>query len=136
MNLFETVNPPALGLPRGYANGLLAPPGSRVLFIAGQTAADGNGDELHAPFVAQFESALDKTLLVLQTAGGRPEHIARMTVYVTDMAAYRRSREELGQIWRRRMGTHYPAMALVGVTELVDLGAIVEIETTAVIPAS
>jgi len=136
MNVFETVNPPALGLPRGYTNGLLAPPGSRVLFIAGQTAADGNGHVLHASFEEQFESALDKTLLVLKTAGGRPEHIARMTVYVTDMEAYRRSREDLGQIWRTRMGTHYPAMALLGVTELVDRGATVEIEATAVIPAS
>lgn len=135
MKVFEPINPPALGLPRGYTNGLLAPPGSRVLFIAGQTAADGNGHVLRDSFEDQFAAALDKTLLVLKTAGGCPEHVARMTVYVTDMNAYRRSREYLGEIWRSRMGGHYPTMALLGVTELVDPGATVEIEATAVIPA-
>ena len=134
MKVFEPINPPALGLPRGYTNGLLAPPGSRMLFIAGQTAADGNGHVLHASFEEQFASALHKTLLVLRDAGGRPEHVARMTVYVTDMNAYRRSRECLGRIWRDRMGGHYPAMALLAVTELVDPGATVEIEATAIIP--
>lgn len=134
MNLFEPVNPPALGRPRGYTNGLLAPPGSRVLFIAGQTAADGNGHVPRRSFEDQFESALEKTLEVLREAGGRPEHVARMTVYVTDMEAYRRSRECLGRIWRARMGAHYPAMALLGVTALVDPDATVEIEATAVIP--
>jgi enamine deaminase RidA (YjgF/YER057c/UK114 family) len=134
MSVFDPVNPPALGRPRGYTNGLLAPPGSRVLFIAGQTAADGNGQVPRRSFEDQFESALEKTLTVLRAAGGRPEHVARMTVYVTDMDAYRRSRACLGRIWRARMGAHYPAMALLGVTELVDPDATVEIEATAVIP--
>lgn len=134
MTVLEPVNPPALGEPRGYSNGLLAPTGWRVLFIAGQTAADGDGRVASPSFVQQFEAALDKTLTVVRAAGGRPEHVARMTVYVTDMDEYRRSRSCLREIWRTRMGRHYPAMALLGVAQLVDQAATVEIEATAVVP--
>jgi enamine deaminase RidA (YjgF/YER057c/UK114 family) len=135
MNVFEPVNPSALGTPRGYTHGLLAPAGWRVLFVAGQTAANGDGHITEPGFVHQFQVALDKTLAVVQAAGGGPEHVARMTVYVTDMNAYRESRSCLGDIWRNRMGRHYPAMALLGVSHLVDEGATVEIEATAVVPA-
>jgi enamine deaminase RidA (YjgF/YER057c/UK114 family) len=106
-----------------------------VLFVAGQTAANGDGHITEPGFVHQFQVALDKTLAVVQAAGGGPEHVARMTVYVTDMNAYRESRSCLGDIWRNRMGRHYPAMALLGVSHLVDEGATVEIEATAVVPA-
>ena len=82
----------------------------------------------------QFAQALDNSLAALHAAGGAPENVGRMTVYVTDVQAYRDSLKELGAVWRPRMGRNYPAMALVGVTELVDLNAMVEIETTAVIP--
>ena len=132
--ILEPVNPPALGVPRGYTNGLLAPSGWRVLFIAGQTAADADGRVADPSFVQQFQAALDKALAVVRAAGGRPEHVARMTVYVTDMNAYRESRACLGEIWRNRMGRHYPVMALVGVAHLVDQAATVEIEATAVVP--
>jgi enamine deaminase RidA (YjgF/YER057c/UK114 family) len=129
MSAFTPINPPELGAPRGFSHGLLAPEGWRLLFVAGQTAADEH------QFVAQFAAALDKILAVVRTAGGRPEHIGRMTVYVTDLDAYLESRAPLRDTWRERMGTHYPAMALVGVTRLVEPGALVEIEATAMLPA-
>ena len=128
MTRFEIVNPDELGRPSGFSHGLVAPPGGRVLFVAGQNAPDAGG------FVAQFAAALDRALAVVRTAGGRPEHVARLTVYVTDMAAYRESRARLGDVWRASMGRHYPAMALVEVRSLVDEGAVVEIEATAVLP--
>ena len=130
----EPVNPDTLGVPRGYTNGMLAPPGWRVLFIAGQTAADADGSVAEPAFVQQFQTALDKTLAVVREAGGSPEHVARMTVYVTDMPTYRSSRAYLAKVWRARMGRHYPAMALLGVVSLVDEAATVEIEATAVVP--
>lgn len=127
------VNPPELDAPRGFAHGMLAPAGGRVLFVAGQTAADAAGHVDDRAFVAQFERALTKVLVVVRAAGGRVEDIGRMTVYVTDMAAYRDSRKALGAVWQRHMGSHYPAMALVAVSALVDRYAIVEIEATAVV---
>ena len=84
----------------------------------------------------QFVVCLEKTIAVVRAAGGGPEHIGRMTVYVTDVDAYLESRSILRDKWLERMGNHYPAMALVGVTRLVDDGAVVEIEATAVVPAS
>lgn len=129
------VNPEELGAPRGWNNGLLAPAGGRVLFIAGQTARDGSGQVTAAEFVEQFDRALGNVLAVLEAAGGRPGDIGRFTIYVTDMARYRASLKPLGQAYRRRMGRHYPAMALVEVKSLVDPGAMVEIETTAVVGA-
>jgi enamine deaminase RidA (YjgF/YER057c/UK114 family) len=134
MSAFTRINPPELGAPRGFTHGLLAPEGWRVLFVAGQTAADGGGQVANRAFVAQFIAALEKTLAVVRAAGGGPEHIGRMTVYVTDLDAYLESRPVLRQKWRERMGDHYPAMALVGVTRLVDAAATVEIEATAMIP--
>ena len=132
--LFEEVNPPALGAPRGFNHGLVVEPNWRLLFVAGQTAAATNGDVRDRSFVGQFTEALDKTLAVVRAAGGSAEHIVRMTVYVTDMEAYRRSRPCLAVVWRERLGRHYPALALVAVTELVDRDAAVEIETTAALP--
>jgi enamine deaminase RidA (YjgF/YER057c/UK114 family) len=134
MSAFTPVNPPELGEPRGFTHGLLAPAGWRLLFVAGQTGAGAGGQVADGGFVTQFVAALDKTLTVVRAAGGRPEHIGRMTVYVTDLDGYLESRSALGQKWRERMGDHYPAMALVGVTRLVDPHATVEIEATATIP--
>jgi enamine deaminase RidA (YjgF/YER057c/UK114 family) len=132
-SLLTTVNPPQLGRPRGYSHGLLAPPGSRLLFIAGQTATDAEGRVMQATFAQQFDEALGRVLAVVQSAGGTPEQVGSMTVFVTDLEQYLASREALGDIWKRRMGRHYPAMALVEVTRLVDAGALVEIEATAAI---
>ena len=134
MNPFTLVNPPVLGAPRGFSHGLLAPAGSRLLFVAGQTAADSEGRIAETGFVPQFEAALTRVLTVVATAGGRPEHVARMTIFVTELDAYVESRPALGETWARLMGSHYPAMALVEVKRLVDVEATVEIEATAVIP--
>ena len=127
---FAIVNPPELGAPRGFAHGLIAPSSGRLLFVAGQTPQNR---EAPTGFAQQFDDALARVLTVVRAAGGRPEQIARMTVYVTDMDAYRESRPALRDLWRRHMGSHYPAMALVAVTALVDEQAMVEIEATAVL---
>lgn len=129
---FELINPAELGAPRGWTNGVLAPRDGRILFIAGQSGWRDTQDE--APgFVEQFAVALDRTLAVLRAAGGEPSDVARMTVFVTDVAAYRDARRALADVWRARFGTYYPAMALMEVQGLVERGAMVEIETTAVL---
>ena len=133
---FTVVNPEELGAPRGWNNGMLAPAGGRTLFIAGQTARDGSGRVPATDFVTQFDEALGNVLAVLENAGGAAVDIGRFTIYVTDVGRYRESLKPLGDAYRRRMGRHYPAMALVEVKGLVDPNAQVEIEATAVIPAS
>ena len=133
---FEIVNPESLGAPKGWSHGVLAPPDGRLLFVAGM--AGWNADAMGEPpgFVAQFARALDQLLTVVRAAGGEPTDVARMTVYVTDLAQYRANLRPLGEAWRERFGRHYPAMALLEVKGLVDRGALVEIESTAVIPGS
>jgi NAD(P)-dependent dehydrogenase (short-subunit alcohol dehydrogenase family)/enamine deaminase RidA (YjgF/YER057c/UK114 family) len=130
---FTIVNPEELGAPRGWNNGMLAQGPGRTLFIAGQTARDASGRIPEADFVSQFDQALRNVLSVLGAAGGEPRDIGRFTIYVTDMAQYRGSLKALGEVYRQRMGTHYPAMALVEVKSLVDANAVVEIEATAVL---
>lgn len=125
---FDIINPDSLGRPSGWNNGMLGPPAGRVLFVAGQTAAQAGG------LVEQWDAALDRVLAVVRAAGGAPQDIGRMTVYVTNRADYLATRTALGEVHRRHMGKHYPAMALVEVSALVDSGALVEIEATAVIP--
>lgn len=128
------VNPPELGKPRGFAHGVLTPATGRTLHVAGQTAVDDAGRLIAAGFVDQFDAALGRVLAVVTAAGGMAEHIARMTIYVTDIAAYRNNQSQLTDVWRRHMGRHYPAIALVQVVALVDEGAIVEIEAEAALP--
>jgi NAD(P)-dependent dehydrogenase (short-subunit alcohol dehydrogenase family) len=130
---FAIVNPPELGAPRGWSNGLLDRSGGRTLFIAGQTARDGSGRVPPADFVTQFDRALANVLAVLRQAGGEAGDIGRFTIYVTDIATYRAALKPLGEAYRRRMGSHYPAMALLQVTSLVDAEAMVEIEATAIL---
>ncbi|HET9983402.1 MAG TPA: RidA family protein [Longimicrobiales bacterium] len=130
---FEAINPESLGAPKGWTNGMLAPAGGRLLFVAGQTARGADGRIVAGGFVAQWERALENVLAVVRQAGGGPESIGRMTAYVTDLPQYRASLGALGEAWRRHMGRHYPAMTLVEVAGLVDEGAVVELEATAVI---
>lgn len=131
---YRIINPESLGVPRGWNHGMLAPAGGRVLFVAGQTARDASGAVNVAGFVPQFTRALEGVLAVVREAGGRPEHIGRLNIYVTDLQAYLSSRKALGEAYRGLMGKHYPAMALLEVTGLADEGALVEIEATAVVP--
>jgi enamine deaminase RidA (YjgF/YER057c/UK114 family) len=126
---FVVVNPPELGAPRGFVHGLIAPAAGRTLFVAGQIGTDAEGSD----FISQFDRALGRVMIVVTAAGGQAERIARMTVYVTSMERYRNSRAALRDVWQRHMGSHYPAMALVEVTALVDPKAGVEIEATAVL---
>ncbi len=128
------VNPESLGAPRGYSHGLLAPAGGRLLFVAGQTASVGSDGVGAQGFVEQWSRTLAKVLAVVREAGGSPGDIGRLTIYVTDLEAYRANLKPLGQAYRELMGSHYPAMALVEVKRLVDTGAVVEIEATAVVP--
>ncbi len=133
----QIINPEELGAPKGFSHGVLAPRSGRILFVAGQNASrDEYGVEpsIRDRFVRQFEVALDRVLTVVREAGGGPEDIGRMTIYVKDMQSYLSSRSKLGEVYRAAMGDHYPAMALVEVSDLVDEGTIVEIEATAVIP--
>jgi enamine deaminase RidA (YjgF/YER057c/UK114 family) len=130
---YDIVNPESLGAPKGWNNGLRARTGGRLLFIAGQAGWENGMTGTPPGFVAQFGLALDKVLAVLRAAGGEPPEIGRMTVYVTDLEVYRASRPALGELWSERLGRHYPAMALVEVSGLVDHGALVEIEATAVL---
>ena len=125
------INPEALGAPRGWNHGVLGPAGGRLLFVAGQDATGDDG--VPEGFVAQFARALEKSLAVIREAGGGPADVARLTIYVTDLAAYRESKEPLGEAYRELMGRHFPAMALVEVTGLVDPNAVIEIEATAVL---
>lgn len=130
---YEKINPEALGAPKGWTNGMLAMGDGRILFVAGQDAAETGGTVTTDDFVEQFGIVLDKILTVVREAGGGPEDIGRMTVFVSDMDAYRGSLADLGEEYRAHMGKHYPAMALVEVSRLVDPRAMVEIEATAVI---
>ena len=130
---YSIINPEELGAPRGWNNGMLARGGGRTLFVAGQTARDGSGQVAGADFVSQFDRALGNVLTVVREAGGEVGDIGRFTIYVTDIAQYRASLEPLGEVYRRRMGKHFPAMALVEVSSLVDERALVEIEATAVL---
>jgi enamine deaminase RidA (YjgF/YER057c/UK114 family) len=131
---FEIINPPSLGRPSGWNNGLLAPPGGRLLFVAGQDASDTTGRVPAASLADQWDRALARLLEVVRAAGGSAADIGRITVYVTDRAGYLASRQALGEIHRRHLGKHYPAMALVEVKALVDPNALVEMEATAVLP--
>ena len=130
---FEIVNPEALGAPRGWNHGILAPRDGRLLFVAGQAGWENGAPGEPLNFVDQFGRALDKVLAVVRAAGGEPGDVARLTLYVTDLEVYRRNLKPLGEAWRSRFGRHYPAMALVEVSGLVDRGALLEIEATAVI---
>jgi enamine deaminase RidA (YjgF/YER057c/UK114 family) len=127
------VNPDALGQPSGYSNGVIAPPGARLLFIAGQIAWDDEQRIVSPDFAEQFEQALFNVIAVVKEAGGKPENLARLLIYVTDKKEYLASQREVGRRWRTLMGHHYPAMALVEVKGLLADDAKVEIEGIAIL---
>lgn len=119
--------------PRGYANGVAAE--GRMVFVAGQVGWNAQREFETDDFVGQVEQALINMVAVLRSAGAGPEHLVRMTWYVTDKAAYVARQKELGQIYRNVIGRHYPAMTLLVVAGLLEDRALVEIEATAVLPA-
>ncbi len=130
---FKFINPKSLGAPHGYANGVLTEPGGRLLFIAGQIGWDEQQKIVSADFVQQFDRALANVIVVVTEAGGRPEQLTRLVIYVTDKNEYREFTHEIGERYRARMGKHYPAMVLVEVKSLLDDAAKVEIEGLAVL---
>ncbi|GKQ38364.1 RidA family protein [Streptomyces sp. A012304] len=128
----ERIDPPELSPPTGFSHAVVAT-GSRVVFLAGQTALDTDGKVVGASLPEQFARALANLLTALAAAGGTPADLARVTVYVTDVAAYRAHARELGRIWRESAGRDYPAMAVVGIVRLWDEEALVELDGFAVL---
>jgi enamine deaminase RidA (YjgF/YER057c/UK114 family) len=118
--------------PVGYANGIAA--SGTIVFLAGQVGWDTSQVFQSEEIAPQFQQALENVIAVLAEAGGRPEHICRMTAYCCDKPAYLAARAELGRIWRRLMGRHYPAMSMIFVSDLLDSPGKIELEATAVIP--
>lgn len=129
-----SINPEGWPTPQGYGNGIAATPG-RLLFVAGQIGWDAQQRLVSSGFAEQFRQALANVLAVVHAAGGTPTDVARLTVYVTDKAAYVAARRQIGRDWRALMGAHYPAMALLEVKGLLEPGALVELEATAVLGA-
>jgi enamine deaminase RidA (YjgF/YER057c/UK114 family) len=130
---FRFINPETLGPARGYSNGVLVQQGGALLFIAGQVGWDEEQRIVSADFVEQFDRALVNVVAIVEEAGGTPEQIARLVIYVTDKKEYRAAKHEIGERYRARMGRHFPAMALVEVKSLLEDAAKVEIEGIAVI---
>jgi len=129
----KVINPEALGFPRGYSNGVIVDSPGRLLFIAGQVAWDATQQIVSEDLVTQFDRALGNVIAVVTEAGGSPDRIVRMTIYVTNVEEYRAATSEIGVRYRNRMGKHFPAMVLVEVSELLEPGAKIEIDATAVL---
>jgi len=128
----RTLQPRTWKAPIGYANGIAA--SGTLVFVAGQVGWDAEQVFRSESLTDQFETALKNVLAVLAEAGGRAEHICRMTAYCCDKPAYLAARRELGAIWKRLMGRHYPAMSMIFVSDLLDSPGKIELEATAVIP--
>jgi enamine deaminase RidA (YjgF/YER057c/UK114 family) len=129
------INPEALGQPRGYSNGILFEGGS-LLFVAGQIGWNRDSVIVSDGFAEQFAQALENVLAVVRQAGGQPENIGRLLIFVTDKAEYTSQLRDIGSAYRQLMGKHFPAMTLVEVSSLLEPLAKVEIEALAVIPTA
>ena len=129
----EIVTAPELAPPSGYAHAVVGAPGGRTVHLGGQTALGPDGEIHGDTLVEQFDVAAGNVLAALRAAGATPDDIVQMLVFVTDVAEYKASLGELGKLWRARFGRRYPALALLGVTELFDEAARVELVATAVI---
>ena len=128
----EILQPPGWARPKGFSNGIAAR--GRLVFVAGQVGWTGQGEWRERGFAGQFRQALQNIISVLKEANGGPEHIVRLTWYVLDKREYLASLREVGAAYRELMGRHYPTMAVVQVSGLVEDEARLEIEATAVIP--
>ena len=130
----EGIQPQGWDRPSGYSNGMLVTGAGRLLFLAGQVAWDGQRQLVGgADFAAQFRQALANVVEILKAAGGEPQHLVRLTIFVTDKYAYMAQLREIGVAWRDLVGEHYPAISLVQVVDLLEEGALLEIEATAVL---
>lgn len=126
------VNPKDLAPPRGYSHGAMGT--GKVLYIAGQIGSDGEGELVSPDLVQQFDQAMANLVRVVQEAGGKPEDVVKMNLYVLDKKEYRDRGRDIGVAYRKHMGRHFPAMTLAEVKGLFDDGAKVEIEAVAVLP--
>ena len=128
----QILQPPGWARAKGFSNGIAA--SGKLVFIAGQVGWTGEGEWKSRDFAGQFRQALANILEVLAQANGKPEHIVRLTWYVLDKHEYLSSLKAVGQAYRELMGRHYPTMAVVQVSGLVEDEARLEIEATAVVP--
>lgn len=130
---FKLINPGGLGAPKGFSHGVLAETSGRLLFIAGQIGWNEKQQIVSEDLVEQFDRALANVVTVVTEAGGSPNDIARLVIYVTDKNEYKEHTKEIGECYRARMGKHFPAMVLVEVAGLLEDRAKVEIEATAIL---
>ena len=127
----KAIQPDSLAPPRGYSHGTIGE--GRVLFVAGQIGWNEHAQLISERFVDQFDQALSNVLAIVREAGGTAASVGRLTIYVVDKSEYLAATKEIGERYRARMGKHFPAMTLVEVKSLLEPGARVEIEATAVI---
>ena len=130
----QILHPQGWSPPVGYSNGISVSAAGRVVFIAGQVGWDADQHFQSEDLVPQFEQALRNILSILAEAGGKPIHICRLTAYCIDKRAYLAGRRELGRIWKKLIGNHYPVMSMIFVADLLDTPAKIELEATAVVP--
>ncbi|HKS58288.1 MAG TPA: RidA family protein [Steroidobacteraceae bacterium] len=128
----EFLQPPGWMVPKGYANGVIT--SGRQVYLAGQIGWNESQQLVSSRFALQVRQALQNVVVLLAQAGGRPEHLVRLTWWVTTLDEYRAEQKEIGAAYREVIGRHYPPMSVVGVAGLLEPGAKVEIEATAVIP--
>ncbi|WP_432705841.1 RidA family protein [Amycolatopsis taiwanensis] len=121
----ERINPPELGVPSGFSHAVRA---GSALYLAGQTALDEKATIVGGTVVEQFERALGNLLTALRAAGGEPGQLVSLTLYIVDIEDYRAQAREIGRVWKRLAGRHYPAMAAVGVARLWDAEALIEVQ--------
>jgi enamine deaminase RidA (YjgF/YER057c/UK114 family) len=133
MTMHTVINPPDLGAPKGYSHAVVSY-GGKTVYLAGQTAQRRDGSLSGDNLVEQYDMAARNVMTALRAAGGEPQHLVAMQVFVTDVSEYRASRSKLRDVWLAHFGDHYPAMALLGVRELFDPDALVELMAVAVIP--
>jgi enamine deaminase RidA (YjgF/YER057c/UK114 family) len=133
MSAHEIVTAPGLVSPSGYAHAVV-PASGRLVFLGGQTALDSSGSIVGTTVAEQFDVAAANVVTALEAAGARPEHLVALTIYTTDVGAYRSALAELGEVYRRHFGKHYVATALLGIAELFDADAMVELVAVAVVP--
>ena len=127
----ERINPPELAAPSGFTHAVVGE--GRIVFLAGQTALGPDGQIHGNGIVEQFTIALTSLLTALRAAGGEPEQLASLTIYIVDMEDYRAHARDLGAVWRELVGTSYPAMAGIGISRLWDAQALVEVQGYAIL---
>jgi enamine deaminase RidA (YjgF/YER057c/UK114 family) len=127
----DRINPPELAAPSGFTHAVVGE--GRIVFLAGQTALGPDGRIHGDGVVEQFRIALSSLLTALRAAGGQPEHLASLTIYIVDMEDYRAHAREIGAVWRELVGTSYPAMAGIGISRLWDAEALVEVQGYAIL---